>query len=234
MSENRSGCMLVVTPHPGDIELGIGGLVAKTTKEGKDVVFVVCTDASKGTSIVNMKPGVMSAVREKEQLDAASILGVREVVFLHHPDLGLENVPDLTREILALVLKYRPQVVVTCDPTLKYLSNPDHRAVGRAVIDAVWPFAMAVNAYPELREKDETHRVDEILLWQPAEPDYYYDITDTFETKLAAFKAHKTQAGDPMRPDFAKKFRDSAINDAKDRGYELGEKVHRIKIPEIL
>jgi LmbE family N-acetylglucosaminyl deacetylase len=225
---------MVITPHPGDIELGMGGLVARWTREGKAVVFVLCTNGDKGTSMVNIKPQEMVVVREKEMQAGADALKVKEVVYLRHTDLGLEKTPELGEEILGLILKYRPEIVATCDPSLRYLSNPDHRATGRAVLDAVWPYAMAINAYPDLRQVTAVHRVNEILLWQPAEPDYYVDISSTYDLKEAALACHKTQVGDPFRPEFKARLKETARSAAAGRGYELGERFHRILVPEIL
>jgi len=233
MSVN-SAYLLVITPHHGDPELGMAGTVARFTREGKKVVYVICTNGDKGTSITTHKAQELAAIREKEQLEAARVLKVSETIFLHHPDLGLEETPGFGKEILGLILKYRPEIVATCDPTTRYLSNPDHRVTGRAVLDAVWPYAMAQNFYPEIRQNEEVHRVKEILLWQPAEPDYFCNITDTFETKLAAFCCHKTQAGDPILPEFARRFKEDARLAAKGHDYELGEKFHRIEVPAIL
>ena len=233
MSDN-SAYLMAVTPHPGDTEFGIGGMVARWTREGKKVVYVICTNGDKGTSITTFKPQELVAIREKEQMAAARVLNVSEVIFLRHPDLGLEGTPGLGKEILGLILKYRPEIVATCDPSQRYLSNPDHRVTGRSVLDAVWPYAMALNAYPELRGNGERHRVNEILLWQPTEPNYYCDISDTFDTKFAAFSCHKTQAGDPVLPEFARRFKETARTAAREQNYELGENFHRIEVPAIL
>jgi LmbE family N-acetylglucosaminyl deacetylase len=233
MSDN-SAYLLVITPHHGDPELGIAGLVARLTGEGKNVVYIICTNGDKGTSITTFKAQELSVIREKEQRDAAKVLNVSETIFLRYPDLGLELTPGLGRDILTLILKYKPEVVATCDPTQRYLSNPDHRVAGRAVLDAVWPYAMAQNSYPELRQNGECHRVNEILLWQAAEPNYFCNITETFDTKLAAFSCHKTQAGDPILPEFARRFREDARIAAKGHDYELGENFHRIEVPTML
>ena len=103
---------MVVTPHPDDAEYGIAGTVARWVKEGKDVVYVVCTNGDKGTSDINMRPEVLAKIREKEQLDAANVLGVREVIFLRHPDQGLEDTYEYRCRVAAVVRKHRPEVVL--------------------------------------------------------------------------------------------------------------------------
>jgi LmbE family N-acetylglucosaminyl deacetylase len=77
---------MVVTPHPDDAEFGAAGTVPRWIWEGKDVIYVVCTSGEKGTSDTNVRPEELTRIREQEQLAAAKILGIKEVIFLHHPD----------------------------------------------------------------------------------------------------------------------------------------------------
>ncbi len=190
--------MMAFTPHPHDAEAGIGGTTARWTKEGKDVVYVVCTNGDKGTSNPNMKAEELAKIREKEQLAAAELLGVREVIFLRHPDLGLEDTSEFRKEIVRLILTYRPEIVSTrCPCNSRYVSNRDHRICGRAVMDAVWPYAMATNFYPDLLEEGlKIHKVKEMLLWNPEQPNYRLDITDTYDKKVAALRCHESQIQD--------------------------------------
>jgi LmbE family N-acetylglucosaminyl deacetylase len=83
---NDEAYLLVIAPHPDDPEFGIGGTVARLTGEGKKVVYVICTNGDKGTSDRSIKPADLAIIREKEQRNAASTLGVSEVVFLGYPD----------------------------------------------------------------------------------------------------------------------------------------------------
>jgi len=196
--------LLVISPHPAAIEFGIGGTVARWRKEGKEIVYVVCTNGDKGSSDPDMKPEVLAKIREKEQMAAAGILGVKNVIFLGHPDLGLKDTPEFKKEILRLILTYRPEIVATCDPfNPPYFSNPDHRVLGRVVLDAVWPTALAPNAYPDLlKEGLRLHKVKKILLWQSASPNYRSDITGTFEQKMKAVNCMQSQIGPQGNPDF--------------------------------
>ena len=86
--------ILVVTAHPDDAEFGVAGTVALWTAEGKQVVYVVCTNGDKGTSDRSINPEDLVKTRQGEQKAAAKILGVREVVFLGYSDQGLEDTPE--------------------------------------------------------------------------------------------------------------------------------------------
>jgi len=223
--------MMAIAPHPLDNDMGLGGTVAFLTSEGKDVVYVVCTNGDKGSSDPNMKPEQLARIREREQLAAAKLLGVREVIFLRHPDLGLEDTPEFRKEILRLILAYRPEIVATCDPYQRYLSNRDHRIVGRVVMDAVWPYALAPNTYPDLLEQGlKLHKVKEVLLWQAEEPNYRCDISKTFDIKMAALSCHKSQIGDPVEPAFVELLMEFTTTAAKGQNYKLGEAFHRLEV----
>ncbi len=232
MSE-RAVHMLVFSPHPIDTEWGIGGTVARMIREGKEVVYVVVTNGDKGHMDPNMLPDELAKIREREQLEAAEILGVKEVIFLRHPDLELEYTLELRKEILRYILGYRPHTVATCDPYqhMRYFNNNDHRVLGRIVLDAVWPTAIAPNAYRDLLEEGyKPHKVQEILLWQAPEPNFTVDISDTFDIKMEAFKVHKSQIGDPVEPEFANRIKESAINAAKRTGCKYAEAFYREEV----
>jgi LmbE family N-acetylglucosaminyl deacetylase len=119
--------VMVVTPHPDDAEYGVAGTVARWAREGKDIIYVVCTNGDKGASDVNVKPEELTKIREQEQLGAARLLGVREVLFLRHPDQGLEDTSEFRKEIVRLIRMYQPEIVVTADPDLLEQDLHPHR-----------------------------------------------------------------------------------------------------------
>lgn len=222
--------MLVVAPHPDDAEFGVAGTVARWTREGKDVVYVVCTNGDKGTSDVNMKPEELAKIREQEQLAAAKVLGVREVVFLRHPDQGIEDTPEFRKELVRLIRKYRPETVVSADPYRKYMWHRDHRITGQVVLDAIFPYARDYHAYPDLiQEGLLPHKVREVLLWGTEDPNYRSDITNTFDIKITALLCHKSQVGG-FAPALEERLRERAKMMSKGEGYELAESFHRVEI----
>jgi LmbE family N-acetylglucosaminyl deacetylase len=233
---NESTYVLAFSPHPADIEFGIGGMVARWSREGKNIIYVICTNGDKGSSDPNLKPDKLAEIREKEQIAAAEVLGVKNVIFLRHPDLGLRDTPEFTKEILRLILTYRPEIVATCDPNYShYVANPDHRVLGRVVIDAVWPTAQAPNAYPDLLwEGLQLHRVKKILLWQTVEPNLRCDISDTFDLKMAAVNCLQSQIGAQGNAEFLPRLIEFAQDAAKGENYKYGETFHQIEVHQRL
>jgi len=223
--------VMVVTPHPDDAEFGVAGTVARWTREGKDVIYVVCTNGDKGTSDPNMKPEELVRIREEEQLTAAKLLGVKEVIFLRHPDQSLEDTPEFRKEIVRLIRMYKPYTVVTADPYRRYIWHRDHRITSQVTLDAIFPYARDHLAYPDLlAEGLEPHKVREVLLWGSEEPNYRVDVTDTFDVKIAALRSHKSQIGGNPSSDMEERMRERYRMMAKGEDYELAEAFHRIEL----
>jgi len=187
---------LVITPHPDDAEYGIAGTVAKWVQEEKEVVYVVCTNGNKGSSDPDMKPEQLTRIRTQEQLDAAMVLGVKDVIFLDNEDQGLEDTPEFRRQIVRLIRTYKPEVIATSDPYRRYIWHRDHRITGQVVLDAAFPYARDHLSYPDLIKSGlQPHKVKEVLLWGAENPNYFSDISDTFEIKMKALRCHHSQVG---------------------------------------
>jgi LmbE family N-acetylglucosaminyl deacetylase len=222
---------MVVSPHPDDAEYGVAGTVARWTRESKDVVYVICTDGSKGTSDRKMKPEKLVEIREAEQRDAAAVLGVNEVVFLKYPDQGLEDTPEFRKDLVREIRKYRPEIVVTADPYRRYVWHRDHRITGQVVLDAVFPFARDHLAYPDLMEEGlEPHKVKEMLFWGADEANYRSDISDTFELKITALRCHKSQIDQFESHEWTEWLRQQSQAMAEGESFELAEAFHRAEI----
>lgn len=223
--------VMVVTPHPDDAEFGVAGTVARWTAEGKDVIYVVCTNGDKGTNDPNMKPDELARIRKQEQLAAAKLLGVREVIFLRHPDQSLEDTPQFRKEIVRLIRMYQPETVVTADPYRRYIWHRDHRITGQVTLDAVFPYARDSFAYPDLLEKGlYPHKVKEVLLWGSEDPNYHSDITETFDIKIAALRCHKSQISSNPSTGLEEQLRERYKMLAQGKDYELAEAFHRVEI----
>ena len=228
----QSADVMVLSAHPDDAEFSAAGTVARWTNEGKAVVYVICTNGDKGTSDRSLSPEQISATRKKEQKAAADILGVREVVFLGYPDQGLEDTPELRKQIVKLIRTYRPKTLVTSDPYRRYLWHRDHRIIGQVAMDAVFPYARDHLAYPDLLEAGlEPHKVEEILFWGADDINFRSDITATFDRKIAALHCHKSQMKEFTTSDPLGWLKDRCREMAQGESYELAEGFQRVELP---
>jgi LmbE family N-acetylglucosaminyl deacetylase len=223
--------VLVISPHPDDAEYGVAGTVARWVKEGKKVIYAVCTNGDKGTSDPDMRPEDLAKIRKKEQLAAAVVLGVSEVIFLDLPDQGLEETPEFRKQIVRLIRQIRPEIVVTADPYRRYIWHRDHRVAGQVVLDAVFPYARDRLAYPDLIEEGlEPHKVRQMLFWASEDINYCSDISDTFDLKVQALRCHNSQMQALKDPNPENWLRQRCKDIAKDDDFELGEAFHRVEI----
>jgi len=224
--------ILVVAPHPDDIEFGAAGAIARLIQEGKQAVYILCTSGDKGTSDRGITPEQLAAIREREQQAAAQLIGVREVVFLRYPDQGLEDSPAFRKDIVRLIRRFRPETVMTCDPYHRYVYHRDHRIAGQAVLDAVFPFARDYHAYPDLiQEGLEPHKVRELLFWASDDINYRCDITPAFDLKLGALRCHDSQVRELGIQDLDTWLRSRCSEMAGGEPFELAEAFHRTLLP---
>jgi LmbE family N-acetylglucosaminyl deacetylase len=210
--------LMVIAAHPDDPEFGAGGTVAKWVGEGWQAIYVICTNGDKGTPDLSMTSEKLAKIRDHEQRNAARILGVSDVVFLGHPDGGLVDGPEFRGELVRLIRKYRPDIVITHDPNRKYMGHHDHRITGIVSMDAIFPYSRDHLFYPEHKAEGlMPHKVGEVYLMGPEEPNEFVDIsevgihTDDWETWL-------------------KGRRERAVAMGRERGMSLAEAFHRIEI----
>lgn len=129
---------LAVVAHPDDMEYGMAAAVAEWTAGGKAVAYLLATRGEAG--IDNLEPAESARVRETEQRASAQTVGVSDIEYLDHLDGVIEEGVGLRRDIAAVLRRRRPELVVTINHRATWglhgWNTPDHRAVGRAVLDA--------------------------------------------------------------------------------------------------
>jgi LmbE family N-acetylglucosaminyl deacetylase len=190
------------------------------------VAYCIVTDGDAGGSDRSITRAEMAEIRQREQRAAAAEVGVHDVTFLGYPDGRLECTLDLRRDISRVIRQYRPQRVLTQSPERNweriYASHPDHLAAGEAAACAVYPDARNPFAHPELLEKEglEPHTVDEIWLMAFENPNIVVDITDAFDTKVAALMRHQSQVAE--RDDLDKMLREWSSAVARSAGLPDG------------
>ena len=191
---------MVIMAHPDDAEWTCSGTVAKWCAEGWDVVYVLCTDGSKGSSDPEMTSEQLIKIREREQRDAGKVLGLQDVVFLGYPDAYLVPTLELRKDIAREIRRYKPDVVITGSPARDvergyYVSHPDHLAAGEAALSAIFPTARDRLTFPELLEEGlEPHKVREVWIAGGGDnADNYVDVEAYMDTAIKALKAHVSQ-----------------------------------------
>ena len=226
-----SSDIMVISAHPDDAEFGTAGSVAKWIREGRQVVYVVCTSGEKGTDNANITFEQLAKIREKEQEDAAAVLGVSDVVFLRYPDLGLEDTFRFRKAVVRQIRIYKPEMIVTSDPYRRYIWHRDHRITGQVALDAVYPYARNLPAYPDLVEEGlMPHKVNKVLLFGTDNVNLRVDITETFHLKLAALRCHRSQIEQLGIPDLEKWLWEWCRKMAKGSDFEIAEAFHQAEV----
>ena len=193
--------VLSITAHPDDVDFGAAGTIAKWTDSGIEVTYCVVTDGDAGGFDENLPRDQMAPLRRAEQIAAAKCVGVTDVRFLGYPDGRVEATLELRKDLARVIRQVRPDRVICPSPERNYArmapSHPDHRAVGSAALDAIYPDARNPFAFPELREDEglAAWTVREVFLVAGPVPNHFVDITATFGRKVAALRAHDSQTG---------------------------------------
>ena len=216
MSEEQPR-VLVIAAHPDDADISCGGTIARWAREERQIHYVLCTSGNRGSNDPEMTPGRLGKIREAEQRAAAGIIGVAGLTFLRHEDCELEETLAFRCELSGLIRTLRPDVLMTHDPWARYRIHPDHRAVGFTALAAI---VTAGNQM--LREGPPPHSVGEICLFQTDAPDFWVDITDTFELKLEAIREHRSQAAHSGE-EMMKRVREWAETAGKEAGVPVAE-----------
>jgi len=227
-----SADVLLIAAHPDDAEFGAGGTVARWTRDGMRVAYLVCTSGEKGTSDPRLTSEMLVEIREEEQRAAANVLGVREVVFLRRPDQGLEDTAEFRKLVARMIRTFRPRIIMTSDPYRRYIWHRDHRIMGQVVLDAVFPYARDRLAYPDLlAEGLMPHKVQELYFWGTEDINFRSDITETFDLKIAALRCHKSQMQELKVDDPEAWLRRRCREMATGESFGLAEGFHRVEAP---
>jgi LmbE family N-acetylglucosaminyl deacetylase len=143
-------------------------------------------------------------------------------------------VPDINmrRDIVRVIRKFKPDILVTCDPQTLFaaygINHPDHRAAGQVVLDAVFPAAGSPVFFPELlKEGYPPHVPKEVWCSLTMQPNVILDITETWPIKLEALLEHKTQIGDVEK--FTERMRSRRTEDSTDENPRFEERFRVVK-----
>lgn len=128
--------IVIVSAHPDDMEIGMGGTVAKMAESQAVLTSVIVTNGGRSSNPFALTEKRMAEVRREEALRAARVLGVKEVLFFDQPDEAEEiDIGVVKQELIRLLSRLKPDEVYTLDETTD--RHPAHRLVGMLVRESV-------------------------------------------------------------------------------------------------
>jgi LmbE family N-acetylglucosaminyl deacetylase len=193
---------MAIVAHPDDIDFSCVGTLARWAKAGTRVSYVLCTSGDVGIATPGMTRKKAMEIREAEQNEAARIAGATEVIYLREPDGKLVPTLELRKKLVREIRRFRPEVVITGDPTRvwsgdSYINHPDHRAASAVALDAVFPAAGQPNLFEDIAKEGFTaHKPRKVYVTTWDEADLYVNIEETIDIKIEALRAHKSQMKD--------------------------------------
>jgi LmbE family N-acetylglucosaminyl deacetylase len=225
----NAASIMAIAAHPDDIESWYAGTLVQAIDLGATVRLLLVTSGEHGSSDLQKQAHEVGAQREDEARKAAAILGLADVMFLRYPDGDVEDTHALRADLVKWIRRWKPDILFTHDPEHPYpayLCHRDHRIVGRAALDAIYPLARDHLAFAEAGL--EPHKVSEVWLFASTTAESSVDITVGFERKLAARLAHVSQTPDSAA--LAAGWRARSASIGKHANLELAEAFTRLEL----
>lgn len=189
--DDDPGKVLALVAHPDDLEYGAAAAVARWTRAGHEVVYVLATRGEAG--IDGLTPEECAPLRVEEQERSAAVVGVDVVEFLDHADGVLTYGTVLRRDVAAVIRRHRPDTVLTVNHRETWgpgmLNSADHRALGTAVLDAV---ADAGNRWIFPGIGGDPHAARRVLVAGSPQARHAIDVSDTVDLAVASLAEHRT------------------------------------------
>jgi bacillithiol biosynthesis deacetylase BshB1 len=180
--------LLVFGPHPDDIEIGLGGTIARHAAEGRAVGLCDLTAGELGSNGT-------SAERLQEAAAAARVLGVASRENLGWPDGGILDTPDLVRDAVNVIRRHQPRTIA-----LPYWDDrhPDHVAASRVLTIAA--FRSGLRRFDTGRAPWRADRVVYYFINDSAPASFVIDVSAHYDRKREALDCHASQFA-PAAPD---------------------------------
>ena len=212
--------ILAFGAHPDDVELGCAGTLLKEVSLGKKVGIVDLTRGELGTR-------GSATIRDQEAAAAAKILGVSIRENLGMRDGFFVNDEVHQREIIKMVRKYRPEIVLCNAVDDRHI---DHGKGSKLVSDACFLSGLVkieTSHEGEVQAAWRPKLVYHYTQWKNTEPDFVVDITGFTDLKIASILAYSSQFYDPNSkepesPISSKNFLESLNYRSRDLGRLVG------------
>ncbi|WP_042457922.1 bacillithiol biosynthesis deacetylase BshB1 [Neobacillus dielmonensis] len=180
---NKTLDILAFGAHADDVEIGMGGTIAKLAAAGKQIGICDLTDADLSSN------GTVT-LRKQEARKSAEILGVVYRTSLGFPDRGLYMQEEYINKIADVIRTYKPKLVF-----VPYIvdRHPDHGNCARLVEEAVFSAGIKKYRTPQTNEPHKAANVYFYMINGFHRPDFAVDISEFIEKKLSALQAYESQ-----------------------------------------
>lgn len=183
---------IVVTAHADDLETLMAGTIWRLRQQGVEFYELILTRGDLGTQDPNADGDVLSAARLVEARAGAAVLGLSEVAILDNHDGELEASLQVRAAVAGFYRKWQPDTLFTFDPSWPGQMHPDHRAAGRAALDAFMPSKMPLY-HPEQLDCTKVANIQRVYVFGAGEPTVFVDVADVYQKKVEASLAHRSQ-----------------------------------------
>lgn len=180
-----SKSVLVISPHPDDLEIAMGGTVAKLIDRGASVISLVATNGGGSTTLKNLAKEQIVELRLQEAREAVSVLGIQTLIPLPILDVKDENNQEhFKNDLREALLRFKPDEIYLPHPEID--KHPTHKLVS----------ALAITEFEAMSANSE-YKADKIWcyeVWTPF-PNYdrIEDITQYIDQKVMAIESHRSQ-----------------------------------------
>lgn len=217
--------ILIVGPHPDDVELCIGGILWKLRGKGFEVGVVDLTGGEAGTF-------GDSTLRQGEAQKAAEMLDLKYRKILNFPDAYLGFAKEKVEELTQVIREMKPDIMVV--PRAHGDSHPDHDAAWHLVKEAIF-LARLKRIIPSI-PPFEVKITLSYPLERICEPTFVVDITDVFQRKCELIQSYRSQFFNDRARDYLEKIKTRALYYGSLVGTKYGEPLcttHPIKIKDL-
>ncbi|MCI4671224.1 MAG: bacillithiol biosynthesis deacetylase BshB1 [Bacteroidia bacterium] len=182
--------VLVMAPHPDDVELGCGGTIAKMVAEGKKLGVIDLTRGELGSR-------GSAEIRDREAADAAEILGLSIRENLSFRDGFFTHDDEHKLAIIRKIRKYKPEILIAGAPEDRH---PDHGRATKLIRDAAFLSGLLKIQTEEdgmIQEHWRPKRIFHFIQDYNLTPSFVVDISEYWDQKKASILAYSSQFFNP-------------------------------------
>ncbi len=213
--------IIFTSPHPDDLEIGMGGTIAKCVLQGYRVGMVHMTNGEP-------TPRGDAKTRAQEAEKAAEVLGVDVCVTLDMPNRLLMDCPENRFKLATVLRRYKPQILVgMAGRTVG--ASPDH--FQSQLIAEASRFYAQLTKWDDRFDGTHPHKIDHLLYrvvpWSAETPSFHskvvVDVSDTIERKMEAIRCYGSQFNSSRLIGLEHAVRSTAGYEGMSAGFKYGE-----------